>query len=229
MENLLKFKCEEVLAINETEKILYLLGRVEGAEGEAIAILTPKLYDHNHLHFSNVQTIFVNDIYARFTAELASAVSVQFIYPINEKLKNKYRVKEASIRFETGEDYANKEEETLKRELAHIQWVNNIIEGKSEAERVVFKCPDYLIVPDFKYTDLKETKKLHLMALFSHPKLHSIRDLTGEHAPLLESVRATIEQVLEEQFGVSYSSVRVYFHYPPTFYRLHIHIMHLSL
>ena len=28
---------------------------------------------------------------------------------------------------------------------------------------------------------------------------------------------------------MDYSEVRVYFHYPPTFYRLHIHIMNLGL
>ena len=83
------------------------------------------------------------------------------------------------IHYESGEEYAARKEEILKKELAHIQWVNNIIEGKSEAERVLYKDQDFLVVPDFKYTDLTEIKKLHLMALFSDPKLNSLRDLTG--------------------------------------------------
>jgi hypothetical protein len=57
--------------------------------------------------------------------------------------------------------------------------VHNIVEGKSEVERVLFRNDDFLVVPDFKYTDFKETKKLHLMALFVSPKLHTLRDLTG--------------------------------------------------
>jgi hypothetical protein len=46
---------------------------------------------------------------------------------------------------------------------------------------VLFRNDDFLVLPDFKYTDFKETKKLHLMALFVHPKLYTLRDLTGEH------------------------------------------------
>ena len=127
----------------------------------------------------NPQTAFINDIYHRFTASVASDVDIQLIYPINEKHKNKYRSKQMEIHYESGEEYAARKEEILKKELAHIQWVNNIIEGKSEAERVLYKDQDFLVVPDFKYTDLTEIKKLHLMALFSDPKLNSLRDLTG--------------------------------------------------
>lgn len=37
------------------------------------------------------------------------------------------------IHYESGEEYAARREDILKKELAHIQWVNNIIEGNSEA------------------------------------------------------------------------------------------------
>lgn len=67
------------------------------------------------------------------------------------------------------------------------------------------------------------------MTIFSDPKLQSLRDLTGEHLPLLKRVQESINQVLIDNFGIKYENVRVYFHYPPTFYRLHIHIMHLAL
>lgn len=103
MENLCNFRTTEVLLTNETEKILYLLGRVEGGEGEAIAILTPKLHDPSALDFKNVKTSFINDIYYRFTADLLSSVDVQLIYPINDKHKKKYRRKELSIHYETGQ------------------------------------------------------------------------------------------------------------------------------
>jgi len=74
-----------------------LLGNVEGINGEAIVILTPKLQDQNKLNFSEVITSFVNDIYGRFTAELSSSFDIQFIFPINEKHKNKYRKRETII------------------------------------------------------------------------------------------------------------------------------------
>lgn len=103
------------------------------------------------------------------------------------------------------------------------------MEGKSEVERVLYKCEDFLMVPDFKFADLNELDKLHLNVLFSDPKLHSLRDLSGQHLPLLQKVRTAISEILQEKFGLTLNNVRIYFHYPPTFYRLHIHVMHLNL
>lgn len=66
------FKLMEVLTVNEAEKTLYLLGNVEDKDGEAILILTPKVYNPQKLHITSIHTSFINDIYGRFTAELAS-------------------------------------------------------------------------------------------------------------------------------------------------------------
>lgn len=62
-------------------------------------IVTPKLNDPNALHFKNVETSFINDIYYRFNTDLLSSVEVQMIYPITDKHKNKYRRKELSIHY----------------------------------------------------------------------------------------------------------------------------------
>lgn len=65
--------------------------------------------------------------------------------------------------------------------------------------------------------------------IFSDPTLHSIRELRGEHLPLLEKVENALREVLEKQLGIGLNHCRMYFHYPPTFYRLHVHVMSLSL
>jgi m7GpppX diphosphatase len=117
----------------------------------------------------------------------------------------------------------------LKKELAHIQWVLNIIEGKTEVERVLFRCEEFVIAQDFKWADIKDVDNMHLTIIFSDPQLHSLRDLRGHHVPCLEKVEQCLKEVLEEKVGISTNRCRVFFHYPPTFYRLHIHVMSLSL
>ena len=53
------------------------------------------------------------------------------IFPINEKHRSKYLRRKTIIRPETGEEYSAKANQVLERELSHIQWVKNIIDGKS--------------------------------------------------------------------------------------------------
>lgn len=74
--------------------------------------------------------------------------------------------------------------------LKILQWVYNILEGKSEAERVVFKESDpevgFVLLPDLKWDGSKET--LYLLAIVQKHDIKSIRDLTEEHLPLLKNI-----------------------------------------
>jgi m7GpppX diphosphatase len=93
---------------------------------------------------------------------------------------------------------------------------------------VLFRCEDFLICQDFKWADIKDLSSMHLSVIFSDPQLHSLRELRAAHVPLLQRVEATLEEVLAK-LGSSGSECRMFFHYPPTFYQLHIHITSLSL
>jgi len=46
---------------------------------------------------------------------------------------------------------------------------------------------------------------------------------------MLENAKKDISMVLADRFKLSIDNFRVYFHYPPTFYRLHLHVMWLGL
>ena len=55
---------------------------------------------------------------------------------------------------ETAEEYLSNRDSLLEKELLHIDWVRNIVEGKAEVERVLFKNEDFVILPDFKFANL---------------------------------------------------------------------------
>lgn len=73
-----------------------------------------------------------------------------------------------------------------------FQWVYNILEGKSEQDRIIYdnKCDreGFVLLPDLKWDGLtKET--LYLLAIVRQRGIKSLRDLTEEHLPLLKRVR----------------------------------------
>ena len=76
--------------------------------------------------------------------------------------------------------------------LVVLQWVYNILDKKSEVERIIFEDPDmktgFILVPDMKW-DGKQLEDLYVVALVQDRSLHSIRSLTAEHIPLLENIQ----------------------------------------
>lgn len=63
---------------------------------------------------------------------------------------------------------------------------------------------------------------MHLLGFPLSHDLRSLRDLRGANLPLLRAIRADGLRILKERFGLRASKVRVYFHYLPTFYHLHV-------
>ena len=76
----------------------------------------------------------------------------QLIHPCTAKHIQKYR-KQQWIRLrESANEYLQNSASLLEKELKHLGWVENIIQGKSEADRVLYKCQQFVILPDFKFT-----------------------------------------------------------------------------
>ena len=72
-----------------------------------------------------------------------------------------------------------------------FQWVYNILEHRSETERIVCEDADpetgFVMVPDLKW-DGESLESLYLQALVHRRGLRSIRDLTADHLPLLRNI-----------------------------------------
>lgn len=67
----------------------------------------------------------------------------------------------------------------------------NILEHKSESERIVFEDVDpdngFIMVPDLKWSG--EIDTLYLLAISNKRNIKSLRDLTQEHLPLLKNIK----------------------------------------
>lgn len=73
-----------------------------------------------------------------------------------------------------------------------FQWVYNILEGKSEQDRIIHnntsETEGFVLLPDLKWDGItKET--LYLLAIVRQKGIKSLRDLDESHLPLLKRVQ----------------------------------------
>lgn len=124
-----------------------------------------------------------------------------------------------------------------------LAWIENVVTGKKEAERLLLDTKDYVLNIDTKWkshpdphTVPKEQWKLqtkavgdlYCLAIVKGTSLASIRDLRREHIPMLQDILSQCPKVIEQVYGVRYNQMRIFFHYHPQFYRLHVHFTRLE-
>ena len=115
-----------------------------------------------------------------------------------------------------------------------ISWLDNVLTGKEELERrvVVHKENDleegFILGRDLKFNGGAE-ENLYLLVIPFRKDILSLRDLRGEHLPLLRAIVDVSERAVEEVFGVARTKVYLYVHYYPSYYHFHVHVCHYKV
>ncbi|KAJ1728596.1 hypothetical protein LPJ61_003951 [Coemansia biformis] len=255
---LCQFRLQEVLNEDPSTKTAWLLGHIGGegsAHAGATAIVTIErppfslraaapsvtappsepgqgLFDGLALD-SGEQ----NDIYswaAGFanTSALGPDLRVSIICPATAKHINKHRRQQYKWVRETPELYAKLVRPFIDAQPpARIQWVHNILAKRVEAERIIYEDPDpelgFVILPDLKW-DTTDPASMYLVAIVHQHGIKSLRDLNGSHLPLLKNIR-TKAAIGAQKYGVRSDCLRLYVHYQPSYYHLHVHITNVAL
>ncbi|XP_062464789.1 m7GpppX diphosphatase [Pezoporus occidentalis] len=239
---LAELRLRRVLRESARDKAVFLHGEVTGPSGEgtdALVILekTPfqeeKLLDLLKKH-TKLELRMHNDIYKTYhlypPPEL-SEIKTTVVYPATEKHLQKYLRQEVHLIHETWEDYKNITLPYIQSQSFSIQWVYNILEKKAEADRIIHENPDpcdgFVLVPDFKWNQ-NQLDDLYLIALVHRREVKSLRDLTAEHLPLLRNILQEGKEAIMKRFGVPGSQLRIYLHYHPSYYHLHVHFTALG-
>jgi len=140
-----------------------------------------------------------------------------------------------------------------------VDWVRNLVTKIGDEPREVWNLehdkinekilwsdpnPDtgFVLCPDPKWkshpklmSDAKANPKasrldkLYILAMPVREDLRSLRDLRGEHLPLLKNIRDKSLEIIKEVYGVSKEQLRVFVHYLPQFYYFHVHFASLSI
>ncbi|KAJ1848859.1 hypothetical protein LPJ70_000798 [Coemansia sp. RSA 2708] len=178
-----------------------------------------------------------NDIYSWATGFVNSDVfgpdiRVSLIFPATQKHIDKHRRQQRRWITETPGLYTSITEPFINAQPAsRIQWVYNILSKKEEAERIIYEDPDrangFIILPDLKW-DAANAASMYLVAIVHRRDLRSLRDLTNAHLPLLNNIREKAA-IAAERYGVQRDKLRLYIHYQPSYYHLHVHITNVDL
>ncbi|KAN0111709.1 HIT-like domain containing protein [Russula decolorans] len=188
---------------------------------------------------STTKLIETTDIYAWMLGWLGHSedrpdVKINAIYPATDVHIRKYSNQHVHIVRETPALY----ERIVKPYIdafpaSRTQWVDEIISGRSEAEKVLFRSPPeadpfgFLILPDMKW-DLANLASLYLVALTLLPNIKSLRDLNLSHLPLLRSIRREATNVVKSRWGLERTELRLFIHYQPSYYHFHVHIVNAN-
>jgi hypothetical protein len=104
------------------------------------------------------------------------------------------------------------------------QWIYNIIDGISEQESILYRDEKCIVFINY-FWDGKDTDKLQLLCMPTDTNLRSIRSLDASHLPLLKHMKTVTLDVIREKYGLEEGDIKMYFHYEPSTYHLHIHFV----
>ncbi|GAO16781.1 hypothetical protein UVI_02057720 [Ustilaginoidea virens] len=171
---------------------------------------------------------------AGFFADL----KVNLIYPCTESHVKKYSKQRVRVVTETPEMYRDKVRPYMqrKRQEGRLDWVFNIIEGRTEVEDVMYRTKlgeagdqGFLLLPDLNW-DRSTLDALHLLAIVERRDIWSLRDLKKKHMPWLHDMKDKIVSAAVESYPtIQRDQLKLYVHYQPTYYHFHIHIVHVAL
>ncbi|XP_030374012.1 m7GpppX diphosphatase [Scaptodrosophila lebanonensis] len=247
--DLTKFKLKRILNNNSVRKTIALLGTFPDNDESAAAVVIFEKHAYRESdvatgapsneeplkpsYFStdlSVRTDFVNNIYGSYHCVPASelcGVKCTVIYPATEKHIEKYSICHKYVICETPDLYETVTLPYIEESQFSLDWVYNILEHKQEQERIVYEDNDpetgFILLPDLKW-DGRNVENLYLLGIVHKHGIKSLRDLNESHLPLLRNLRDRSAKVISKRYGYHSTQLRMYFHYQPSFYHLHLHI-----
>lgn len=238
LKSLEKFEFRQVLSLKSEGQQLVLLGRIEGKT--ALAILSRPAWSKDEdtaralaSGALSLLPVWANDIYAGYTSGAvtepkvvdALAARVDIICPATGKHISKHMPQTPVVLPETPEMYERLHKgyvETLPP--SSTAWVDNILNGSAEADRVLARTDQWVLLPDAKW-DGVTISSLYCVAIVADPEFRSLRDCNGQRLALLEELEREIPKAICAKYPeLSPQRLRMYFHYPPSYYRLHVHV-----
>ncbi|KAL4980842.1 HIT-like domain-containing protein, partial [Aspergillus desertorum] len=246
-----KFVVTRLLKQDQNSRRIALLGSIDGQQGlliaERAAFATESLAALKAFHSSitRVSNLGYNDIYRWYLASSgldgdghpSYDLKLNVIWPCTEQHIKKYSDQVLRMVTETPEIYRNYIRPYMqeKRERGRLNWVFNILEGRTEQEDVMLRDdghgPEdaFLMLPDLNW-DRKTLGSLHLLALVHRRDIWSLRDLKKKHVPWLKYLRKRVlEGTVKMYSGLEEDQLKLYVHYQPTYYHFHIHIVNVML
>lgn len=232
--DLREFVVEKVLNFNEDKKILNVAGYFKslGTQKVAIVKLHLKLPELESELFSNIQSFTMfhgNDVFNRLDAVCLYKLEFEVVYPATKYLYSKalsavyYSIAETPHIYNTvTKPYID------SLPSSQIQWLYNILNKQSETDSIIYEDPDpdtgFILNADYKYKKYSSST-FYFQVLPFRKDIRTIRDLRSIHLPLLYNILNQTKSEIASHLNISPYRISIYFHYLPSFYHLHCHVV----
>ncbi len=171
---------------------------------------------------------FQNNLISKYTsnARLQGKVIVQ--KDRGQKIYSKYLIEE------TYSDYLEKikARDSNPKYVARDRWIYDIIDGKSEKDRIIYEDSQFVIVPNSDWDETNfspsNVELIHLMAIPYDKSLRCLRSLDASHIPLLNHIKNNSLNTIKDIYGIKSELLKIYLHYCPSVYHLHIHFVNTN-
>jgi m7GpppX diphosphatase len=229
-----KFQLTRLLNSDQAGRRISLLGTIDTQPALFIAERAAfDTSDANLTSFStslrNIKNLGANDIYSWFLAnsnpnftggedgQAPPDFKLNLIYPCTQKHINKYEAQGLRMVTETPETYKDYVRPYMhrQREKGALNWVFNIIEGRTEQEDVLYRESGdngFLLLPDLNW-DRKTMGSLHLLGIVERRDIWSVRDLKkGNVAWLKHMKEKMVDATVGLGTGIERDQVKLYVH-----------------
>lgn len=159
-----------------------------------------------------------NDIYEKYDA--TAQIDGELIICNDRKMLRQY---EKKLVKETYSDYLKHLHE---RDPKKDKWIYNIIDGSSEQDSILYRDEHCIVIPTYTW-DGKNIDKMHVLCMPTNTELRSIRSLNSSHISLLEHMKVKTIEIIKNTYGLDENCVKMFFHYEPSTYHLHIHFVNI--
>jgi m7GpppX diphosphatase len=163
------------------------------------------------------ECVFSNDIYRKYKANLNCSGEL-IVCDSDETRKEKVTKQYCN---ETYDDYLNL---LAQRDADKDRWVYNILDGTAEQDNIIYKDDHLIVIPNYTWNGI-DKDKMHILVFATDKSLRSIRSLRGDHVQLLQHMKDVATKVIMEKYGHSGDILKMFFHYIPSTYHLHLHVV----
>ncbi|PFH61564.1 hypothetical protein XA68_16987 [Ophiocordyceps unilateralis] len=249
-----RFKLDRVLNQDQAGRRINLIGTIDDAPAILLVERAPfPADDQAYLaalprNLTAVTGLGANDVYSWGLARLSHDdeedhgrhpdVKLNLIHPCTQTHVDKYSKQPVRSVTESPTLYRQVVRPFMqrRREGGRLNWVYNILDGRTEVDDVIFRTPlgeagdqGFVLLPDLNW-DRATIEALHLLALVERRDIWSLRDLRKKHIHWLEHMRSSLVAATVSKYpSVDDDQLKLYLHYQPTYYHLHIHIVHVAL
>lgn len=214
---------------------MVILGEIDGQQGiliaerAAFATESTHVLQAFHAAITRVNNLGDNDIYRWYLASSSGAdndaqyqpdLKLNIIWPCTEQHIKKYSDQLVRMVTETPVIYCRyiRPYMSAKREEGRLNWVFNILEGRTEQEDVILRDEShgpenaFLMLPDLNW-DRKTMGSLHLLALVQRRDIWSLRDLRKRHIPWLRYLRQRVLEATVDMYpDLEQDQLKLYVH-----------------